>query len=287
MFERDGHGRIAGIREAAGEHLVQHDADAVEIGRLVQFEPLRLLGRKIIDASHDETGTSHRHRLLRHRARDTEIGKFDDVVLGDENVCRFDVAVQQPLAVRVREAVADLSGVVDGDRLRQFSVGGDHLAERWAVDEFHHDVVRVAFTSDVVGVDDVGMRKTGGGFGFLIEAAHEFLIGGVLLAQDFDGDAPPQQRVGSAIHGRHTALSELAIEAVAVVENVRFVDHWRRKDSCITLYVPVQRVRHFWRWARRRRRRIPRFRRRPQRRRAGFRPARNKRTTSVPLPTDS
>ena len=64
-----------------------------------------------------------------------------------------------------------------------------------------------------------GCDKPGGRLGFLIEAPDELLVGGVLFAQHFDRDAPAQHGIGAAIDGRHAAFAELAVEAVAVVEN--------------------------------------------------------------------
>ena len=86
---------------------------------------------------------------------------------------------KQPGAMRVGKAVADLRRVVDRDRFGNGAVGDD-LGERGSVDEFHHDVVRLAFAADVVGVDDVGVRQARRRFGFLVETAHEFVVGGVL-----------------------------------------------------------------------------------------------------------
>ena len=44
VLERDGHGRLAGIRQIAGEHLIEDDADAVEIGTLVSSCPCACSG---------------------------------------------------------------------------------------------------------------------------------------------------------------------------------------------------------------------------------------------------
>ncbi len=111
------------VRQFASEHLIQHDADAVEIRSFVQFVALRLFRRNVVDASHDQARLGQRHRVLRNGASDPEVGEFHDVVFGDENVRRFDVAVQQAGAVRVRKTAANLRCVVDRDRLGKFAVG--------------------------------------------------------------------------------------------------------------------------------------------------------------------
>ena len=121
--------------------------------------------------------------------------------------------------MRVCEAARDLRRIVDRDGLGKLPVGGDDLGKRRSVDEFHDDVIRIAFAADVVRVDDVRMRQARRRFGLLIEAPNELLIGGVLLAQHLDGDAPAQQDIGAAEYRRHPAFAELAVEPVAVVED--------------------------------------------------------------------
>ena len=188
----------------------------------MDFVLLRLLGRNVVDAAHHETRLGQRHRLLRDGARDAEIGELHDVVFGDQDVGRLDVAMKQPLAVRVGEAAGDLRRIIDRDRLGQTSVGGNDLGQRRAVDQLHDDEIRIVLPSDVERVDDVRMRKLRGRFGLLVEAANELFVGGVLLAQHFDRDAAAQQRIGAAVDGRHAAFAELAVEAVAVIEDPLF-----------------------------------------------------------------
>ena len=53
--------------------------------------------------------------VFRNGARDAEVAELDDVVSGDEDIGRLDVAVQEPLAVREREAGRDLGRVIDRD----------------------------------------------------------------------------------------------------------------------------------------------------------------------------
>ena len=222
MFERDRYRRLAGVRQLAGQHLIEHDAEAVEIGRFVHFVLLRLLRRDVVDAAHHQPRLGQRHRLLRDGARDAEVGELDDVVFGDEDVGRLDIAMEQTLAVCVGEAACDLRRVVDRDRLGEAAVSRDDLGERRAVDQFHHDEVRIVLVADVEGVDDVGMRELCGRFGLLVEAANELVVGGVLFAQHFDRDAPAQQDIGAAVDRRHAAFAELAVEPVAIVEDALF-----------------------------------------------------------------
>ena len=102
--------------------------------------------------------------------------------------------------MRVGQAACDLRRIIYGDRFGQPSVGCDDLGERRAVHELHDDVVGIVLASDVVGVDDVRVRELRGRFRFLVEAADELIVGGVLLAQHFDRNATSQQNIGAAVH---------------------------------------------------------------------------------------
>ena len=130
--------------------------------------------------------------------------------------------MKQPLAVSVSEAARDLGRIIDRDGLGQTPVGGNDLGQRRAVDQLHDDVIGIVLPSDVERVDDVRMRKLRGRFGLLVEAPNELVVGCVLLSQHLDGDPAAEQRIGAAVHGGHPALTELAIEAVAVIENPLF-----------------------------------------------------------------
>ena len=85
-----------------------------------------LFRRHVGHAAHHHAGLGDADRVFRDRARDAEIAELDDVVAGDQDVGRLDVAVQQTLAVREREAGGDLGGVVDRDGFRNAAFAAQH-----------------------------------------------------------------------------------------------------------------------------------------------------------------
>ena len=60
---------------------------------------------------------------------------------------------------------------------------------------FHHEVVLIARSSDVVGTDDVGMVLLGRRPAFLVEPIDEVLVGRELLRQHLDGDQAVQAQL--------------------------------------------------------------------------------------------
>ncbi len=114
-------GRIrAGERERAGEHLVERDAEGVEVGAPVDHpvHPPGLLGRQVGQRALERAGAGGFLRLLREAGRDAEI---DDAGRGrpgvDHDVVGLDVLVND------LEAVERVEGVRERDRQRQR--GGD------------------------------------------------------------------------------------------------------------------------------------------------------------------
>jgi hypothetical protein len=119
VLRHDGHGVGAGERRLAGEHLVEHAAERVDVGGRPDLVPRRLLGGHV-------HRRPDRHARLRElltggivgRARDAEVGD-ERVLAREEDVLRLDVAVDDPLLVRVVERAADLEGdaerVLDGE----------------------------------------------------------------------------------------------------------------------------------------------------------------------------
>ena len=80
MFERDRDRRLAVERQPPGDHLVEHDAERIQIGARVELAALRLLGRDVRDAAHHHPGLGDADRVFRDRARDAEVAELHDVV---------------------------------------------------------------------------------------------------------------------------------------------------------------------------------------------------------------
>ena len=124
-----------------GEHLVEHHADGIQVSAAIE----RNAGNQGLGGH--EIGRAHRHVRLRQAALacialfgQSEVRHLHRTLHVDEDVGRFDVAVDDAVEMRVVQRVADVSG--DGKRviLRQFALGGDHLGHIGAINELHDDV---------------------------------------------------------------------------------------------------------------------------------------------------
>jgi hypothetical protein len=101
---------------------------------------------------------------------------------------------------------------------RQASPGEDPF-ERLSLDALHGDEVhRFAVSQggavDVVDRDDVGMVERGGRLGLALEAPPALGVSDGLAGEDLQGDRPLEVGVESAIDDAHSALAELAEDAI-------------------------------------------------------------------------
>ena len=215
VLHRDLDGRVAAERDDAGEQLVEHDADGVQVRRLVDRRALGLFRGEVLGGPDDRAGFRH---LARARARDPEVGHLQASLGIDEHVVRLDVAMDDAVPVREPERGEDLAGVVDRELDRRGPAGDDQLLERATVEVLHRDVVGALGLASVVDRNDVRMREARRVLGLAAEALDELLVAGVALVQDLDRDATAEHLVFGEIDVRHAAHAELALDAVAPVE---------------------------------------------------------------------
>ncbi len=145
--------------------------------------------------------------LLDMEAREPEIGDARPAVLADQDVVRLDVAVDEPLLVRRREAAAGLDPR-DERGLPRAGLLAAQVAERPAVDELHRHEHAPLVLADLVDGDDVRVREPG----HHLRLAHE--AGPILGIEpprrdELEGDAAVELRVVGRIDDAHPALAGL------------------------------------------------------------------------------
>ena len=126
-------------RMPSGERLPEHHADRPDVRgrrRLVAREPLR---RDVRERPGDVSLRGQRLGLGHAREPEVEEPHRDAVAVGEQDVRRLHVAVEDPGGVRVREAVADLRARLDRRVVRQLA-RAERLAERAARHELVRDV---------------------------------------------------------------------------------------------------------------------------------------------------
>jgi len=216
MLRGDDRRRIVLVGSLSGHQLVQSDAERVDVGSRVDVAGvLQALRRDVGRTSDDPAPLGHRP-VHSNPLGKPHVGDLDRAVLGEDEVFRLDVAVDDLAAVRVRERRGGLSRVSDGIDHRKFSPlppDGEQVA---AVDVFHDEIVNlVALRARLVHGHDVGVVELGSGAGL---AQKELQIGRVVnprRREKLDGNQAVERQVSAQIDDAHAPDPDFADDGVA------------------------------------------------------------------------
>ncbi len=140
------------------------------------------------------------------------------LALGDEEVGRLDVAVDDAAPVRRLEGVGDLP------RQRHDTRGGhravlDEVTHGHALEALHDDEGLPLVLAEFVNGADVRVLKRGGEAGLSAESAQPLTRGRRLGMEDLDRDLAPEPGVLGAMHLAHAADPEQAEKAIVREES--------------------------------------------------------------------
>ena len=218
MLERDLLGRIAVIGQGAGEHLIEHDAERIEVAAGVRLEPLGLLGGDIVHGADGRIGPAAAVFVL--EGGDAEVCHLGDAVAVDHDVLGLDIAVDDAVLVRVLEGLRDLGGEKQRLRRGEPALAVDILLERDALDELHDDILHRERMAHIVHRDDVRVAEHGDGLRLGLELRLELGIGENLLAQHLDGDIAVETVIERFIDNGHAAGADDLEKLVAVIQQL-------------------------------------------------------------------
>ena len=172
-LEGDGRGRIGLERTPSGQHLEEDDPEGVDVGRAGDLVTACLFGAEVVDGP--EGRARDRHRRLGDGPGDAEVGDLHVPAVGDEDVARLHVAVDDSLAVGDLERAGHADG--DADRVvhRKRAAIAQDRGQVSSVDELHDDVLLAIGTigAVVIDADDVRVGEAAGGPCLLLEASGE------------------------------------------------------------------------------------------------------------------
>ena len=206
-------------RCAAGEELVGHHADGVDVDPVIEVGVGGgLLGRHVGRGADGDAGGGERVPAgrLAHGLGHAEV--HDQCVSpGQEHVVGLDVPVDHALRVRERERVGDLDQEPDGLVHRELALAGQAVAEALAVHVGHHVIEEALGLARIEQRQDVRMLEPGGDADLAREAVRAEGRG-ELGAEHLDGDLAVVLQVVGQVDGGHAALAELALDPVGGAE---------------------------------------------------------------------
>ncbi len=158
--------------------------------------------------------------------RQSEIQNLGVAALGDENVCRIDIAMNDAMRVRGVQRVGNLDSEpeqkVNFQRTPRNAVHQGH-----AVQKFHGDEGFAVQLTNVVNRTNIRMIQRRCGFGFELKTGERLRIMSNLLGQELERDEAMQPHVLGLINHPHAAAAEFLDDAVVRdgLSNQSFVDH--------------------------------------------------------------
>jgi hypothetical protein len=208
------------VRRLAGERRVQRGPQRVDVGALIQLIAQRLLRRHEGGRPHNgvRTGQLHGLRIGRRAPRQAEVGDPGRARLVDDDVGRFEVAMEDVVVVRVLYRTRRLHHPARQVGEGVVGVGAQQLVERAAGHQLHGEVELVALGAGVPHAHDVGMAgQLGGRLRLALEPLR--LLGGGAVAvlirkDDLEGDLVAQAGVAGAVDHAHAATAELVDDLI-------------------------------------------------------------------------
>ncbi len=201
-----------------GQQEIERATQAVNVGPDVNVvTALPLFGCRIVHAPEElaRGGQVADGRLLAAFQRGQ--AEIDDLHLArerDDQVLRFDVAVNQSLTVDVVETNRGLADQLTRFGDRQQTALPDQFGEGGTFDELHDDHLRVVKRLGLVDGDDVRVRQARGQLGFALESQDRVGVGDQFRPDHLQDHGPLQQPMHGHVHSAHAAATQHAQDGI-------------------------------------------------------------------------
>ena len=217
LLEELGHGPC-GVRATAGEDLVEHQPERVDVALGRDLSAFELLGRHVgRRADADVADVANR--------RETEVHDADLARRVQHDVRRLEIAVDDAALVGGGETRGKLPRQLERPVFRKAADAFERRCEIFAVDVLHREV-QIAFDlADVVDATDVGVRDVPRRSDFVVELREPARVGREVLGQKLQRHGLAQTQIVGAVDLAHPAAAEQAGHAVPAVE------HGPRRES--------------------------------------------------------
>ena len=222
-----GRNGLTRVGNRPGQQLVEHAAQGIDVGSVVEHLALDLFRRGVVQGGDHAPGAGQRGDAfggLTDGLGHPEVGQEDLFGLlvvvrprGQQDVGGLDVPVQQLVPVRVVERGRDLADDADRPVRRHAALGivAQRILGVAAVDEAHADPQLAVLRSPVVHRHDVRVVELRDGVGFPLESTDEAGIGAEFGAEQLQRVEAGQPGVSGQVHRAHPARTEFALDRVA------------------------------------------------------------------------
>ena len=224
MLDQQRRRRAPGEGRLAGQHLIRHDAQRVEIAAGVEVTIARgLLGRHVRRRADGHAG-GREPRCLATVARgagNAEVGhQRAPVDTVQQDVVGLDITMNDTAGVRVRQRIGHFmqctSDVVDRQRTALLQSGGEVVA----VDAGHHEKDEIADFVDRINRDNIRMAQLCGRFRLAQEARPDVAPERQLRRQQLDSHEPFEALVAGPIDDAHATATDFLVQFIGGTERL-------------------------------------------------------------------
>ncbi len=209
-----GRGRRSRERPLAGQELVEDDPGREQIGASIHRQAHDLLGRHVARRAHDR---AHLRQVRGFDVGNPEVGNLHRAVRQQEDVRRFDVAVDDALTMRIPERVEDLPHDPHDIGDLEALVRLEALLELATLHELHRDVPDAVVLAEVVDGHDVWVIEPARRLRFAAEAGDHgrgIFAGKLFGADGLERDDALDRRIVALVDDAHRPAPDLAPDLV-------------------------------------------------------------------------
>ena len=149
------HSGFAAEGDIRGEHFVDDEAHGINVGAMIHVAGLHLFGRHVARSAEDLARARHHGGFRFERFCQSEIGDVNIIGLVDQDVLRFEIAVNHAFAVGGFEGGAQLAGELKRAVKGQAAALFNNAGKIRAFDQGHGDVLDAAGIPEIVNPEDI------------------------------------------------------------------------------------------------------------------------------------
>ena len=222
MLDEHCHRVVGLVRDVSGQHLPQDDPNRIEITPGIEGLAHRLFRRQVVWRSVHDACLG---QLLLNRPfwlpdfGDAEVEHFDELlvapIFGEQDVVRFQVAVDDPKVMCLGNGPQYLLQDVDNVRLTQSALRFDQLAQTLPPYILHRQIEQpLGGPAKDEDANNIWMGELRDHARFPIEALNQFRIGSRRSVEHLDGDLLIDRLVFCEVDGPHATLAELPFDDI-------------------------------------------------------------------------
>lgn len=212
-------GAVGPVGRRPGQALEQHARQRVDVGAVGDLGVGKPFGRHVFPGA--DRGAQLGEFLVGGGAGDAEVDEVGEVVGGDQDVLRFDVAVHDAGGVRGIERGGDLGD--DGDRAwrGQRPEAFQHAVQVGALDQAHLQKDLAVDFAVVVHGHHMGFLQTSGGAGLAFHPLAEDGVSAEAFGEKFDRHGPLFDGVFGLVDLTHPTAAQQPFQVVGAEHRPR------------------------------------------------------------------